>query len=67
MVRYIAALTLVLLVMLVMIRILQLKRLGIKAIQLWLFNRQILLEKQSLKGIYGEEYMAYCKKVRRFL
>ncbi len=34
MVRYIAALTLVLLVMLVMIRTLQLKRLGIRAIQL---------------------------------
>lgn len=34
---------------------------------MWLFNRQILLEEQSLKGIYGEEYMAYCKKVRRFL
>jgi protein-S-isoprenylcysteine O-methyltransferase Ste14 len=31
------------------------------------FNRQILLEEQSLKGIYGEEYMEYCKKVRRFL
>ncbi len=32
-----------------------------------LFNRQILLEEQSLKGIYGEKYMEYCKKVRRFL
>lgn len=34
---------------------------------IWLFNRQILLEEQSLKGIYGEKYMEYCKKVRRFL
>ncbi len=34
---------------------------------IWLFNRQILLEEQSLRGIYGEKYMAYCKKVRRFL
>jgi len=34
---------------------------------MWLFNRQILLEEQSLKGLYGEEYLAYCKKVRRFL
>ena len=32
-----------------------------------LFNRQILLEDQSLKKIYGEKYMEYCKKVRRFL
>lgn len=34
---------------------------------IWLFNRQILLEEQSLKGIYGKKYMEYCKKVRRFL
>jgi protein-S-isoprenylcysteine O-methyltransferase Ste14 len=34
---------------------------------IWLFKRQILLEEQSLKGIYGEKYAAYCKKVRRFL
>jgi len=34
---------------------------------IWLFNRQILLEEQSLKKIYGEKYMEYCKKVRRFL
>lgn len=33
----------------------------------WLFNRQILLEEDSLKKIYGDEYMEYCKKVRRYL
>lgn len=33
----------------------------------WLFNRQILLEEQSLMKIYGEEYKQYCKKVRRYL
>jgi protein-S-isoprenylcysteine O-methyltransferase Ste14 len=36
-------------------------------IGIWLFNRQILLEEQSLKKIYGEKYMEYCKRVRRFL
>ncbi len=34
---------------------------------IWLFNRQILLEEQSLKKIYGEKYTGYCKRVRRFL
>ena len=34
---------------------------------LWLFNRQVLLEEESLKKIYGEEYMEYFKKVRRYL
>ncbi len=34
---------------------------------IWLFNRQILLEEQSLTKIYGEKYMEYCKRVRRFL
>ena len=34
---------------------------------LWLFNRQVLREEASLKKIYGEEYMKYCKKVRRYL
>ncbi|WP_312105632.1 isoprenylcysteine carboxylmethyltransferase family protein [Lachnoclostridium sp.] len=34
---------------------------------IWLFNRQILLEEQSLKKIYGDKYTEYCKRVRRFL
>lgn len=34
---------------------------------IWLFNRQILLEEQSLKRIYGKKYTEYCKRVRRFL
>lgn len=34
---------------------------------LWLFNRQVLLEEASLKKLYGEEYVHYCKKVRRYL
>src|SRR6478736_615776 len=33
----------------------------------WLFNRQVQLEEKSLKKIYGEEYEAYCKKVRKYL
>lgn len=33
----------------------------------WLFNRQVLLEEQSLRKIYGEEYKQYSKKVRRYL
>lgn len=33
----------------------------------WLFNRQVLLEEQSLMKIYGKEYKQYCKKVRRYL
>lgn len=33
----------------------------------WLFNRQVLCEENSLKKIYGEEYVEYCKKVRRYL
>lgn len=33
----------------------------------WLFNRQIRLEENSLKKIYGKEYEDYCKKVRRYL
>jgi protein-S-isoprenylcysteine O-methyltransferase Ste14 len=34
---------------------------------IWLFNRQVLREEESLKKIYGEEYVKYCKNVRRYL
>ncbi len=33
---------------------------------IWLFNRQIRLEEKSLLKIYGDQYLAYCQKVRRF-
>lgn len=33
----------------------------------WLFNRQIKLEEESLRKVYGDEYRKYCKKVRRYL
>jgi len=33
----------------------------------WLFNRQVLREEDSLTKIYGEEYVEYCNKVRRYL
>ncbi len=36
-------------------------------IGIWLFNRQIALEEQSLKKVYGEKYIEYCKRVRRFI
>ncbi|MFL0195845.1 methyltransferase family protein [Clostridium sp. WILCCON 0269] len=32
----------------------------------WLLNRQVLREEDSLKKIYGKEYLEYCKKVRRY-
>lgn len=33
----------------------------------WLFKRQIQREEESLTKTYGDKYMEYCKKVRRFL
>jgi len=34
---------------------------------IWLFHRQILREEDFLKKHYGEEYMEYCKRVRRYI
>ena len=33
----------------------------------WLFHRQVLREEAYLRGHYGAEYEAYCKRVRRYL
>jgi protein-S-isoprenylcysteine O-methyltransferase Ste14 len=33
----------------------------------WLVNRQVLLEEDHLKQQYGQEYLDYCKRVRRYL
>ncbi|HEY3310570.1 MAG TPA: isoprenylcysteine carboxylmethyltransferase family protein [Anaerolineales bacterium] len=33
----------------------------------WLLNRQVLLEEDHLKQHYGQEYLDYCKRVRRYL
>jgi protein-S-isoprenylcysteine O-methyltransferase Ste14 len=32
----------------------------------WLLHRQVLREEDYLKARYGEEYAAYCKRVRRY-
>jgi protein-S-isoprenylcysteine O-methyltransferase Ste14 len=32
----------------------------------WLFHRQILREESFMKGFYGEEYLSYCRRVRRY-
>lgn len=33
----------------------------------WLFHRQVLREEDFLKEYYGQEYQAYCQRVRRYL
>lgn len=33
----------------------------------WLFHRQILREEEFLKQHYGEEFLEYCRRVRRYL
>lgn len=33
----------------------------------WRINEQVLQEEAALKDIYGQEYLDYCKKVRRYL
>jgi len=32
----------------------------------WLIHRQVLLEENYLRPHYGEEYVAYCRRVRRY-
>jgi protein-S-isoprenylcysteine O-methyltransferase Ste14 len=32
----------------------------------WLFHRQVMREEDYLKQHYGEEYAAYCRRVRRY-
>lgn len=34
---------------------------------IWLFHRQVLREEEYLKKYYGEEYLEYQKRVRRYL
>ena len=34
---------------------------------IWLFHRQVLREEEYLKQHYGEEYLEYCNRVRRYL
>ena len=33
----------------------------------WLIDRQVCLEENSLRNLYGKEYDDYCNKVRRYL
>ena len=33
----------------------------------WLFHRQVLREEDYLKNHYGQEYLEYCRRVRRYL
>jgi protein-S-isoprenylcysteine O-methyltransferase Ste14 len=34
---------------------------------IWLFNRQVLREEDFLRKHYGQEYVEYSKRVRRYL
>jgi protein-S-isoprenylcysteine O-methyltransferase Ste14 len=34
---------------------------------IWLFHRQVRREEEFLKAHYGQEYAAYCQRVRRYL
>ena len=34
---------------------------------MWLFHRQVLREEEFLRKQYGQEYAAYCHRVRRYL
>jgi protein-S-isoprenylcysteine O-methyltransferase Ste14 len=33
----------------------------------WLFHRQVLLEEEFMRRQYGEQYAAYCRRVRRYV
>ena len=37
------------------------------AAAIWLFHRQILREEDYLKSHYGDEFLEYCKRVRRYI
>jgi protein-S-isoprenylcysteine O-methyltransferase Ste14 len=34
---------------------------------IWLFHRQVSREEEYLKKHYGQQYLEYCKRVRRYL
>ncbi len=34
---------------------------------IWLFHRQVLREEEFMGKHYGNEYVRYCKRVRRYL
>jgi protein-S-isoprenylcysteine O-methyltransferase Ste14 len=34
---------------------------------MWLFHRQVLREEASMRRLYGQPYVAYCARVRRYL
>jgi protein-S-isoprenylcysteine O-methyltransferase Ste14 len=33
----------------------------------WLFNRQVLREEEFMRNRYGQQYLEYCRRVRRYL
>jgi protein-S-isoprenylcysteine O-methyltransferase Ste14 len=33
----------------------------------WLFHRQVVREESFLRAYYGQEYLEYCKRVRRYI
>ncbi|HEU0294036.1 MAG TPA: isoprenylcysteine carboxylmethyltransferase family protein [Anaerolineales bacterium] len=37
------------------------------AVGIWLFHRQVLREEDYLRKHYGQEYLEYCNRVRRYL
>ncbi len=74
--RYLAVLTIVLMLGMVAIRAILLKRKGVESncilliylgAAAWFFHRQVLREEDYLKQHYGQEYAEYCRRVRRYL